>query len=110
MPSKVPSLPSTVCLNSFTYQPTDRRTYQCIDRLIYLRIPTDVPADRFTDLATYLRGVLCLYGFILVYGEKLKDGRWAYTEIPKERDGNPGKLDTDVYGKLRPRCNTNDRA
>ena len=50
------------------------------------------------------------YGFIVVYGEKLKDGRWAYTEIPLAKDGNPGLIEPDVYGKLRPRWNTNDRA
>ncbi|CAM9846537.1 unnamed protein product [Laminaria digitata] len=40
----------------------------------------------------------------------LKDGRWAYTEIPNVKDGNPGLLEPDVYGKLRSPWNTNDRA
>ena len=42
--------------------------------------------------------------------KKVKDGRWAYTEIPYAMDGDPGLLEPDVYGKLRSPWNTNDRA
>ncbi|CAM9967110.1 unnamed protein product, partial [Ectocarpus sp. 4 AP-2014] len=37
----------------------------------------------------------------------VKDGRWAYTEIPREYPGNPGDLIADVYGLLRSRWNVN---
>ena len=53
--------------------------------------------------------MLTVHGFVFFYGEKLKDGRWAYTEIPKVKDGNPGSLNADVYGKQRSRWNLNDR-
>ncbi|CAM9642571.1 unnamed protein product [Ascophyllum nodosum] len=39
----------------------------------------------------------------------VKDGRWAFLEIPSVEPGNPGNLNTDVYGKLRSPWNTNDR-
>ena len=54
--------------------------------------------------------MLTVHRFVFFYGEKLKDGRWAYTEIPNVLDGNPGFLESDVYGKLRSPWNTNDRA
>ena len=40
---------------------------------------------------------------------QVKDGRWAYTEIPKMRMNNPGGIEPDVYGKLRAPWNVNDR-
>ncbi|CAM9999705.1 unnamed protein product, partial [Ectocarpus fasciculatus] len=39
----------------------------------------------------------------------VKDGRWAYTEIPKMRVNNPGAVEPDVYSKLRAPWNINDR-
>ncbi|CBN79225.1 TYRosinase family member (tyr-4) [Ectocarpus siliculosus] len=39
----------------------------------------------------------------------VKDGRWAFTEIPRVFENNPGLIDTDVYGKLRAPWNVNDR-
>ena len=46
----------------------------------------------------------------VLYDEKVKDGRWAYTNIPNVKDDNPGFLEPNVYGKLRSPWNTNDRA
>ena len=73
----------------------------CIYRSTYS--PTDLPTSQHTYAA------LSLYRFALVYSEKVKDGPWAYTEIPKVKDGNPGSLNADVYGKQRSRWNLNDR-
>lgn len=41
---------------------------------------------------------------------QVKDGRWAFTEIPKMRKNNPGGVEPDVYSKLRAPWNVNDRA
>lgn len=41
---------------------------------------------------------------------QLKNGRWAYTEIPKVKVNNPGGVEADVYSKLRAPWNVNDRA
>eukprot|EP00752_Nemacystus_decipiens_P005412 g4907.t1 len=38
----------------------------------------------------------------------VKDGRWAYTEIPEVYDDNPGHLIPDVFGRLRSRWIVND--
>ena len=38
---------------------------------------------------------------------QVKDGRWAFTEIPEVYDDNPGELVPDVYGLLRSRWNVN---
>eukprot|EP00904_Undaria_pinnatifida_P007010 jgi/Undpi1/3439/HiC_scaffold_16.g06812.m1 len=40
----------------------------------------------------------------------VKDGRWAYTPIPKNKWNNPGQIETDIYGKLRSPWTTNNRA
>ena len=41
---------------------------------------------------------------------KVKDGRWAYTEVPRvEKDNMYEMLRSDVYGKLRSPWNVNDR-
>lgn len=41
---------------------------------------------------------------------KVKDGRWAFTEIPKIVQNNPDDIDQDIYGKLRAPWNINERA
>ena len=38
---------------------------------------------------------------------QVKDGRWAFTEIPGVYDDNPGELVPDVFGLLRSRWNVN---
>ena len=40
----------------------------------------------------------------------MKDGRWAYMTIPKDKEHNPGQIETDIYGKLRSPWTTNDRS
>ncbi|CAN0161250.1 unnamed protein product [Ectocarpus sp. 4 AP-2014] len=40
---------------------------------------------------------------------QVKDGRWAYTEIPKMKVNDPGGIEPDVYSKLRAPWNVNDR-
>ncbi|CBN79226.1 ortho-aminophenol oxidase [Ectocarpus siliculosus] len=40
---------------------------------------------------------------------QVKDGRWAYTEIPKMKVNDPGAVEPDVYSKLRAPWNVNDR-
>lgn len=40
---------------------------------------------------------------------QVKDGRWAYTEIPPMMHNNPGSVQPDVYSKLRAPWNVNDR-
>ena len=52
----------------------------------------------------------CIDLLYVLYDEKVKDGRWAYTNIPNVKDDNPGFLEPNVYGKLRSPWNTNDRA
>ena len=79
--------------------------------------PTDVPPCiyRPTCLPTY-QPILSIKAFCSYADlfssmfKKIKDGRWAYTEIPYAMDGDPGLLEPDVYGKLRSPWNTNDRA
>lgn len=41
--------------------------------------------------------------------EQVKDGRWAYTEIPRMKLNNPGNINADVYSKLRAPWTLNDR-
>lgn len=40
---------------------------------------------------------------------QVKDGRWAYTEIPGTKVNNPSDIETDVYSKLRSPWNVNNR-
>lgn len=62
--------------------------------------------NRRTDLPTDLRRAFPVNRRILLYGEKVKDGRWAYTEIPLARKD----VEADVYGKLRAPWSTSDKA
>ncbi|CAB1096465.1 TYR [Ectocarpus sp. CCAP 1310/34] len=39
----------------------------------------------------------------------VQNGRWANVPIPKMREGNPSKIEPDVYSKLRSPWNVNDR-
>ncbi|CAM9599920.1 unnamed protein product, partial [Hapterophycus canaliculatus] len=39
----------------------------------------------------------------------VKDGRWAYMEVPPTMRNNPGNVEPDVYGKLRAPWNVNSR-
>ena len=82
-------------------------------RLVYLRAFTDRRAYRPTFLLSYPPMIstprFLFTRLYLLYDEELKDGRWAYTEIPSVRDGDPGLLEPDVYGKLRAPWNVNDR-
>lgn len=41
--------------------------------------------------------------------DQVKDGRWAFTEIPSMRLNNPGRIEPDVYLKLRAPWNVNNR-
>lgn len=61
-----------------------------------------------TDVLIYRPTYAALFPLIvciLLYGEKVKDGRWAYTEIPIVRDD----IEADVYGKLRAPWSTSDK-
>lgn len=48
--------------------------------------------------------------FSRVVDEKVKDSRWGYMQIPKDKMTNPGLIETDIYGKLRSPWTTNDRS
>ncbi|CAM9212040.1 unnamed protein product [Hapterophycus canaliculatus] len=49
------------------------------------------------------------FGSVDPTDDQVKDGRWAYTEIPLMKLNNPGSVEPDVYSKLRAPWNVNDR-
>lgn len=65
-----------------------------------------LPTNQTHDMYDAFRLQICVFSFA---AKKVKDGRWAYTEIPNVKEDNPGLLESDVYGKLRSPWNTNDR-
>ena len=61
---------------------------------------------RFFTRSHDSRPVSCLV-FDADDDSQVKDGRWAWTEMPSVEEDNPGELVPDVYGLLRSRWNVN---